>query len=521
MKKRLFIFSLFLVLLFSVGYVDAVTPINFHCEQVNTGEQLVWEVTQSEPYECSCNSPGDGDGSGADCNGAQEVCGGCAGCEFGDEFGNECNYEDVQFCNTGEDGICSSGTRTCGICERWSECVRSEDPGSEICGNGEDDDCDGFTDFTDEDCSYGDCYISTTCGTNNPVFEVSGTSNAHIGLIEGTDYSYKVCCEASISRSDSDSVVRFSGGDNAHVQTEGQNPIYDIAVGFSGATCSVKSLCSAEEFCVFKFEDGLGTQNNAHVAECESSSYANSVCCVAEGDDSFVECTADLGGECDIDCGEDSLEYISGSDDCSDSCYSCVENTGSCDNNDGILNPEENCDLAMPEYDTLEGFECSEEFCTWVELGEECSEPEEGECGEGEIWDDDDCECVTDPEGPEGGSYSSACEGIFRIKESCSSCEEEDAPSDVCDGSVEGYREINYYKYALSGADPSDCSDATSNSYEDCTNPLTQENCWISDAEIQCFLTGEEVPFFDNLSLVFALLILTSYYVVSRKQKVL
>ena len=514
MKKRLFIFSLFLVLLLSVSQVDAI-PIDFHCESVFNGEAYEWMVVQSPPTECSCGS-GDGDGSGASCQGQTEVCGGCYGCLFESPG---CSTGNVGTCTSNNVGICAPGIKTCTNCESWSGCLSNIPPGylDEICSNGLDDDCDGYT---DEGCGYGDCYIAESCVVGDTsVFEVSETSNAHIGLFGETDYSFKVCCEAPISRSEFYPVVRFSEEDNAHVQAQGSTPEYSIPVGFEGAECNVDSSCSEEEFCVFNFQDGLGNENNSHVAGCEVD-YANSVCCVAGGSPGGDPCEG-LGGECDINitsCEEGgSLIYIPGSNNCYDSCYNCLTISGySCNSSDGILNPGETCDLAMPGYNSSPGeySSCSGDDCTW-----ECSPPDGG-CGGGTTWDEDECQCVDDSNNP--GGYSPDCEGVFRIKEDCFSCyDDENAPSDVCDGSVEGYREVNYYLYMLDGAENLDyCDNATQNNYTDCTYPLNPD-CWFSNATIGCFLTGEEVPFFDTFSLIFALMILTSYYVVSRKQKVL
>jgi uncharacterized repeat protein (TIGR01451 family) len=62
----------------------------------------------------------------------------------------ECTSGETQSCNTGQSGICSSGTQTCGLDGFWGQCVQNNEPTGEICGNGLDDDCDGDV---DEGCS--------------------------------------------------------------------------------------------------------------------------------------------------------------------------------------------------------------------------------------------------------------------------------------------------------------------------------------------------------------------------------
>lgn len=65
-----------------------------------------------------------------------------------------CKNGDKKQCGT-DVGECSYGTQTCssGV---WGNCVGAIGPVSEICFNFKDDDCDGKTDFTDEDCLFVD-----------------------------------------------------------------------------------------------------------------------------------------------------------------------------------------------------------------------------------------------------------------------------------------------------------------------------------------------------------------------------
>ena len=58
----------------------------------------------------------------------------------------ECTPQEVRGCDTGEYGICSSGTQACGEDGFWGECVQAQEPVDEICDDGLDNDCDGETD---------------------------------------------------------------------------------------------------------------------------------------------------------------------------------------------------------------------------------------------------------------------------------------------------------------------------------------------------------------------------------------
>ena len=67
--------------------------------------------------------------------------------------GSECNPGATQPCNTGLPGICAAGTRTCSAEGLWGGCVPDNSPIAEICNDGLDNDCDGYTDCDDGDCA--------------------------------------------------------------------------------------------------------------------------------------------------------------------------------------------------------------------------------------------------------------------------------------------------------------------------------------------------------------------------------
>lgn len=64
----------------------------------------------------------------------------------------ECEPGATQSCSTGLLGICASGTQTCSAQGYWGDCLQNNEPTTEDCSNGLDDDCDGYTDGDDNDC---------------------------------------------------------------------------------------------------------------------------------------------------------------------------------------------------------------------------------------------------------------------------------------------------------------------------------------------------------------------------------
>ncbi len=66
-------------------------------------------------------------------------------------------------CDTGNPGICGFGRQTCGTDNRWGACTNLITIGqySEVCDNGDDDDCDGLTDEDDwQSCNDAPSYTS-------------------------------------------------------------------------------------------------------------------------------------------------------------------------------------------------------------------------------------------------------------------------------------------------------------------------------------------------------------------------
>jgi len=75
----------------------------------------------------------------------------CDGDVDGDDSDCMCVPEETRVCGTGV-GECDEGVQTCDILGVWGPCLGSTDPVPEICGDGLDNDCDGYTDGDDADC---------------------------------------------------------------------------------------------------------------------------------------------------------------------------------------------------------------------------------------------------------------------------------------------------------------------------------------------------------------------------------
>jgi hypothetical protein len=109
--------------------------------------------------DCDDLRPGVNPGETEDCDGRDDDCDGAV--DEGDPGGGG-------DCSTGEPGICASGTRHC--VGGALECTRDRGPIPVVCGNGQDDDCDGRSDANDPNCAPicadqdGDGYYSCVSG---------------------------------------------------------------------------------------------------------------------------------------------------------------------------------------------------------------------------------------------------------------------------------------------------------------------------------------------------------------------
>ena len=72
-----------------------------------------------------------------------------------------CSNGETEVCGESDVGVCQLGIRTCtaGV---WGTCEGAVYPTTEICDNGLDDDCDGWTDLDDASCSVAPTSILIT-----------------------------------------------------------------------------------------------------------------------------------------------------------------------------------------------------------------------------------------------------------------------------------------------------------------------------------------------------------------------
>ncbi len=128
-------------------------------------DAVIWDKSICKLGTKSCVS-----GTWSTCKGArypenQEICGNgwddnCDGYEDED---CECSTEgETQPCGVSNVGICQLGTK---ICEggKWSACQNAVIPETEICSDNLDNDCDGYT-----DCDDSDCYGGSVCEGPGP-----------------------------------------------------------------------------------------------------------------------------------------------------------------------------------------------------------------------------------------------------------------------------------------------------------------------------------------------------------------
>jgi len=76
----------------------------------------------------------------------------CSYVEYADDLRcvvAECTPGETKSCSTGLKGICSAGTQTCQSNDTWGSCSQNNQPTTEVCDDGLDNDCDGLI---DENC---------------------------------------------------------------------------------------------------------------------------------------------------------------------------------------------------------------------------------------------------------------------------------------------------------------------------------------------------------------------------------
>ena len=94
----------------------------------------------------------------------------------------ECNPDETQGCNTGLEGICEDGARTCQTNGTWGSCVQNQPSTTENCSNQLDDDCDGKIDNVDDNCWQCAPDQTETCSTGNLGICAAGTKTCEHGF---------------------------------------------------------------------------------------------------------------------------------------------------------------------------------------------------------------------------------------------------------------------------------------------------------------------------------------------------
>jgi hypothetical protein len=138
------------------------------------------------------------------CNGLDDDC-------DGDLDGSEGLFQE---CGTSDVGACQYGTQQCQDDGSWGACDGNIDPVPEVCTNEADDDCDGFTDCLDGDCSeHPSCVVPEYCLeiTGLAVLDVNFAPAASI--MPGTMYNIEMTTENSCQGDvESMQVVQVSTG---------------------------------------------------------------------------------------------------------------------------------------------------------------------------------------------------------------------------------------------------------------------------------------------------------------------
>jgi len=214
---------------------------------------------------------------------------------------------------------------------------------------------------------------------------------------------------------------------------------------------------------------------------------------------------ADLCGDGYYDQFQEDCDLSGGEDQCSTGylCQNC-----DCVSEDG---GEEDCDFDDGFVDGDAGEECDfDDLTNCVEGDDMCIENGVTGCGE----------CAFS--GDFGGDSLNNCQAQFGILGEC-------LPCDNCPFGGQSTQEFFVYSQEGVGDPSSDCENG--HNYVECYtqgysygegDPYEHCDNYYTFVPQDCYITLEEdVPFFDWFSIVFGLMILTSYYLSNRKQKVL
>ncbi len=150
-----------------------------------SGTSCIYSTDDCSDCSCSCGGYNTtesiannncSDGIDNDCDGNIDMA----------DSGCGCTPEHTQSCNTGEQGICSSGTQTCQSNGTWGTCVQDNQPNTENCTDSIDNDCDGTTDCSDTDCSSDPVCVTILPQGYVAYWKFEGNTNDETGVNNGT-----------------------------------------------------------------------------------------------------------------------------------------------------------------------------------------------------------------------------------------------------------------------------------------------------------------------------------------------
>ena len=121
----------------NVGIGECEATGTYICDSGDPAGPTICSATAGSPITEVCD-----DGLDNDCDGYTD---GDDTADCPPPLNGVCTPNDVQLCDTGEQGVCSDGHQTCDEFGNWEICIRDVEPSAETC-NGLDDDCDGNVD---------------------------------------------------------------------------------------------------------------------------------------------------------------------------------------------------------------------------------------------------------------------------------------------------------------------------------------------------------------------------------------
>lgn len=174
-----------------LAIAETCNQVDDNCDGIvdNVGGGQSEDQTQCGCYRGARPSPEIFDGVDNDCNGLIDD--GCV-----------CNETETKECGSGI-GACRKGVQTCSNC-KWSECEGGTGPFEEVCGNNNDDDCDGQVDEseciieTNQTCGYGPI-PSSGCKCGSGTYASGNCCNGEYGLEPCAGFPWWILVAAGVA----------------------------------------------------------------------------------------------------------------------------------------------------------------------------------------------------------------------------------------------------------------------------------------------------------------------------------